>query len=226
MQNSDWGPLSTTWQRQIQAVVQTPSEAANAGAPAAWCALLESECVRRTQAMWAGARDALPFFHDYLHRQLDDVAVGVGPVGTVLLYRFRDWVDDGDGFLPGVMVAGPAMSKDHATKITQTAGRLPDGLHAVWSHHAYIQLKNGSVLGPPSAAKLIHAASHDYLAIVNSSSSYPTCIRRPHHGEWTDDVVMVVPTTGEANYGGSLTVDGLLVDWSTLRWPPENYIDM
>jgi len=220
--NIDWGPLSRPWSQHLTAVITSSADAQRAGAPPEWCALLGPGCIDRVRTAWAAAAHALPLFNDYLGRQLDDVAIGTGPAGYVLLYRFRDWVDDGDAFLPGVMVAGLPMTAPQQEKIERMFGRLPEGLRAVWSRHSFVQLKNGSMLVRPEDAKLLQTPSHDYLAFVDSWSDLPTCLQRQHGASaWTDDVVVFAPGSSVARSGVSPTVDALLVDWPTLRWPPD-----
>jgi hypothetical protein len=226
MLNSDWGPIAEHWKAQLTAILRTPTEAANTGAPATWCEYLGEGGITRLQEAWASDRAALPLFNAYLQRDLDDIAVGMGASGHVLLYRFRDWVDDGDGFLPGVMVAGVPASASAVARVETLCGGLSPGLRAVWSRHGYVELKNGTILSRPETAMLHHTSTQDYLAIVNSGSSMPTCVRRAQSEPWTDDVFLFEPGNGKARVAPSLTVDALLVDWATVRWPPEDYIDM
>ena len=221
MMNEDWGHPSESWRRDLSTIYASADDARSAGAPDAWCALLGREAVARTRAVWEPSAHALPLLHEYLTSQLVDVAIGVGAAGPVLLYRFRDWIDDGDAFLPGVMIAGRPATTAELEQLERRGGALPVGLRTVWAQHGFVQLKNRSILVQPDQARVFATPTHDYLAIVNSWSDMPTCLHRPQGSAWTDDVVVFVPARGTARAGVSPSVDALLVDWATLRWPPD-----
>jgi hypothetical protein len=222
MSSLDWGPLPEPWRRTLSSVVTSPADAKRMGAPTEWCALLGSGGIERVRAAWATSHE-LPLFLDYLSKQLDDIAIGVGPSGHVLLYRFRDWIDDGDAFAPGVMVAGLPMTAPRMEQLERTFGALPDGLRAVWSRHCFVQLKNGSMLVQPEDVKVLQTPGREYLAFVDSWSDLPTCLQRsPGDAAWPDDLVVFASSRSVARAGVSPTIDALLVDWATLRWPPES----
>jgi hypothetical protein len=217
------------WQAWLTTVAASPDEAApfRGRVPDEWL-LAVGDRAAGVARLWDPAHGALPTWRRYLATSLEQVAIGDGKLGPVLIYFLRDWnrtvEDTGE---PGAMVAGLPAAAEALGELEREHGALPASLRAFWSRHHFTRLKNDQLLASPTPPvglterpRVFASPAHEYLAIANPSREPATCLVRAR-GEraWRDELVQLYPSDLTAQPALSDTFDRVLVNWDTAVWP-------
>jgi hypothetical protein len=228
------------WQGWVSQIYSQPDQLREIEnlVPSTWIKIASEPLSASISQIWEEAQTTLPRFVEYLLQSTQDLAVGHGPLGPVLLYHLKDWEEHEIGqYEQGVVIAGVPVDPGRIQDFVDTVGKLPESLVSLWRVHGFIPTKRGAILtspsphledfcGTPSHLGLRHAPNdlqdqYDCLAIGDVWKELPICLtRRPRSFLWDDFIVLADRLGQEVAPAGRVLLDDLLTDWAFSEWHP------
>lgn len=196
--------------------------------PAEW-KQLSNDQKHNIQVLWSGAKPFLPKFISLLTNSLLDIFFGKGELGFTMIYYLENWREfDFEEYVDGFMVAGSPIGKETIDVFESEIGFLPESLRSLWRVHAYIVLRNESVLATLQSKAFdwfgimknigLRTLSneengvYECLTIIDSWKQLPWCLTRKEGDvKWNDSLKIVERDGKEIISYAEYDLDSLLI---------------